>query len=193
MTVRLSFTPALQRPGVLSLSDESRTHPFESGYRAMLLNYETSRGWRRRISSLPSRKQTSDWYDPFADWYKIHITEDGIYRLDAAWFEAAGVALLPGDVGRLQVFVDGEEEPLLIQEDGDGELGEGEGILFYGRFRRQPDRDFENLQGRDHVYWLRVGLSSGRRYGLEDGSATGNLPEANYAAHHHYPQWPPHQ
>ncbi len=176
MTVRLSFTPTLRRPTILTPSDESPTHPFEASYRASLLNYESARRWRRRVT--PATKQVGDWYDPLSDWYKIQVTEDGAYALDAAWFDAAGLSLVPDDLDRLQVFVDGVEEPLLVRDDGDGILGEGDRAIFYGRFRREPDRDFENHQGRGRVYWLRIGQTNGRRYSAEDGSVDDPLPEA---------------
>jgi hypothetical protein len=178
MTIRLTFTPSLQRSAVLSPSREARRHPFEKGYRASVLNYETAREWRRRARLSSAQKQVSNWYDPRADWYKIRITEDGVYRLNATWFETAGVTLLPGDIERLKLYVDGDEEPLLVRDDGDGILGDNDFLLFYGRFRRQPDRDFENRLGRDRVYWLRVGQDDGLRYTPQDGSVDASMSEA---------------
>lgn len=177
MTIRLSFSPGLQRSSGLRRSTESRGHPFEKGYRASVLNYEFARGWRRRVTSSVAPKQATDWYDPLSDWYKIPVSEDGVYRLDADWFDAAEIILSAGDLDRLQLFVDGVEEPLLVREDGDGIFQGDDRVLFYGRFRREPDRDFENRQGRDRVYWLRIGQSDGLRYTSEDGAVNAAMPE----------------
>ena len=177
LTVRLSFLPDSSRPGVLPPALESVDHPFERGYRAALLNYDSSRRWRRRAPAALAMKQAGNWYDPLSDWYKIPIEEDGVYRLDAAWFDSTGIALSMGDLERLQIFVDGEEEPLLVRDDGDGVLSEGDEVLFYARFRRAPDRDFENMHGRSHIYWLRVGTTAGLRYVEEDVAPGENTPE----------------
>ena len=177
MTIRLSFSPGLQRSSGLRRSTESRGHPFEKGYRASVLNYEAARGWRRRVTSSVAPKQATDWYDPLSEWYKIPVSEDGVYRLDADWFDGTEIILSAGDLDRLQLFVDGVEEPLLVREDGDGIFQGDDRALFYGRFRREPDRDFENRQGRDRVYWLRIGQSDGRRYTSEDGAVNAALLE----------------
>ena len=166
------------RVRVLFVSEETRTpirflrdtDDFDPIYQKGLLNPEQARFWRGR--RIRATKRVQDWYDPTATYYKIRIFEDGLYRLDARWFSESGIALAPGDLDRLQVFLDGEEIPLLIEDGGDGVLDTGDGVLFWGAFRRAPDRDFESEYGTERVYYLRLGRELGTRYThAEDTSA----------------------
>ncbi|MDE2721966.1 MAG: C25 family cysteine peptidase, partial [Gemmatimonadota bacterium] len=166
------------RVRILFIADETRppirilraTDGFEPIYQKGLLNPEQARFWRGR--RIRATKRIQDWYDPLATYYKIRIVEDGLYRLDANWFSESGIVLAPGDLDRLQVFLDGKEIPLLIEDGGDGVLDTGDGVLFWGAYRRAPDRDFESEYGADRVYFLRIGRESGLRYKpAEDASA----------------------
>lgn len=177
LRVRVTFVAVSQRPALLP-STEDREHPFESTYNALLPNAASARAWRRRPLG-GSAKQALSWYDPLSDWYKIFVTADAVYRLDSPWFEEAGMSLLPGDLDRLQMLVDGQEQPLLVRDGGDGVLDDGEAVLFYGRYRRDSNRDFENEFGRERTYWLRLGSDSGRRFTPVDGSVSGTLPDAS--------------
>ncbi|MXX13091.1 MAG: hypothetical protein F4Z86_06540 [Gemmatimonadetes bacterium] len=166
------------RVRILFIADETRppirilraTDGFEPIYQKGLLNPEQARFWRGR--RIRATKRIQDWYDPLATYYKIRIVEDGLYRLDANWFSESGIVLAPGDLDRLQVFLDGKEIPLLIDDGGDGVLDTGDGVLFWGAYRRAPDRDFESEYGAERVYFLRIGRESGLRYKpAEDASA----------------------
>ncbi len=166
------------RVRILFIADETRppirilraTDGFEPIYQKGLLNPEQARFWRGR--RIRATKRIQDWYDPLATYYKIRIFEDGLYRLDENWFSESGIVLAPGDLDRLQVFLDGKEIPLLIEDGGDGVLDTGDGVLFWGAYRRAPDRDFESEYGADRVYFLRIGRESGLRYKpAEDASA----------------------
>ena len=142
LRVRVQFVPGATRPAVRALGVESQG-AFEPVYQKGLLNANQARSWRgRRVGG--AAKQASDWYDPTATYYKIRISEDGFYRLDADWFAASDISLAAGDLERLQVFLNGEEVPLLIEDGGDGVLDVGDGVMFWGTFRRALDRDFEN-------------------------------------------------
>ncbi len=139
---------------------------FEPIYRKALLNAEQARAWRGgrfggRDSAL--RKLQADWYDPSVTYYKVRIREDGIYRLDAEWFAASGIDLGAGDLERLKLYLNGVGVALEVRDGGDGRLDAGDGVFFYGQFRRAPDRNFENELGRANVYWLTLDGNSGRR------------------------------
>ena len=153
---------------------------FEELYRNTLLNADQAREWRGR-AELPGDRalrkiQIAEGLNPAADYYKIRIREDGLYRLDASWFADAGIALQAGDLERLKVFLNGQEVPVDVQDNGDGVLDEGEGAIFYGEYRRAPDRDFENELGREQVYWLSLDGRPGRRFEGVDGSPRNGYP-----------------
>ncbi len=162
LRVRVQFVAGATRPAVRPLRE---TDGFDPVYQNGLLNAEQARAWRgRRIGAA---KRVQDWYDPTATHYKIRISEDGLYRLDARWFSESGIVLAPGDLDQLQVFVNGKEIPLLIEDGGDG-------VMFWGEFRRAADRDFESEYGKARVYFLRVGQASALRYTRVDGTPGNN-------------------
>ncbi len=170
LRVRVLFVSEETRPPIRLLRD---TDDFDPIYQKGLLNPEQARFWRGR--RIRATKRVQDWYDPTATYYKIRIFEDGLYRLDARWFSESGIVLTPGDLDRLQVFLDGKEIPLLIEDGGDGVLDTGDGVLFWGAFRRAPDRDFESEYGTERVYFLRMGREPGTRYTHAEDTSTNEI------------------
>lgn len=170
LRVRVLFVSDETRPPIRLLRD---TDDFDPIYQKGLLNPEQARFWRGR--RIRATKRVQDWYDPTATYYKIRVFEDGLYRLDARWFSESGIVLAPGDLDRLQVFLDGEEIPLLIEDGGDGVLDTGDGVLFWGAFRRAPDRDFESEYGTERVYFLRMGREPGTRYTHAEDTSTNEI------------------
>ena len=180
MRVRVLFITSTTRPPIRLLR---ATDGFEPIYQKGLLNPEQARFWRGR--RIRTTKRVQDWYDPTATYYKIRIFEDGLYRLDARWFSDSGIVLTPGDLDRLQIFSEGEEIPLLIEDGGDGVLDEGDGVLFWGAYRRAPDRDFESEYGAERVYFLRIGRESGLRYKPVEDAPTANAVSTHFLSRKH--------
>ncbi len=170
LRVRVLFVSEETRPPIRLLRD---TDDFEPIYQKGLLNPEQARFWRGR--RIRATKRVQDWYDPTATYYKIRIFENGLYQLDARWFSESGIVLAPGDLDQLQVFLDGEEIPLLIEDGGDGVLDAGDGVLFWGAFRRASDRDFESDYGTERVYFLRIGREAGTRYTRAEDTSTNEV------------------
>ena len=154
LRVRVAFVRGADRPAVRPRMGLGRDG-FEPIYEKGLLNATQARAWRGQ-SVQPRQKQALDWYDTNARYYKIGIVEDGIYRLDANWFSTSNIGLGTGDLERLKMYVDGREIPLLVEDGGDGKLDAGDGVFFWGQYRRAPDRDFVNEFGRTRMYWLTV-------------------------------------
>ncbi|MDE3258674.1 MAG: C25 family cysteine peptidase [Gemmatimonadota bacterium] len=145
---------------------------FEEFYETSLLNADQARPWRGRAEQGDGlrKPRISENLDPAAEYYKIRIKDDGLYQLDADWFADAGIALQAGDMERLKVFLNGQEIPVDVRNDGDGVLGEGGEAIFYGEYRRAPDRNFEHELGREQVYWLTLDGRPGLRFEEVDGS-----------------------
>ncbi len=169
----------------VSPSDEGPGGGFEAFYETTLLNADQARPWRGRTERDDGlrKPRTSEDLDPAADYYKIRIRDDGLYRLDATWFSDAGIALRAGDLERLKVFLNGREVPVDVRDDGDGVPRAGEGAIFYGEYRRAPDRNFEHELGREQVYWLTLDGRPGLRFEEVDGSPGSGYPPVALFAH----------
>jgi hypothetical protein len=86
---------------------------------------------------------------------KIYIQEEGWYRVTQPELVAAG--LDPGVNPRfLQLFVDGEEQPIIVKGGKDDRLGSRGFIEFYGTGLDTPYTD-------TRVYWLVPGSKPGKR------------------------------
>jgi len=166
LRVRLAFTSPVTRP---SLRPPLNERHFEPAYERSLLNASSSRSWRARAPRTPG-KQALSWYDPNSDWYRLSVTEDGLYALDADWFESSGIDLSAADLTRLQIYYSGVEIPLQVEDGGDGTLDRGDRVLFWGTYRRVSGRDHESPFGRSRSYWLRFGTQAGSRYTDIDGT-----------------------
>ncbi len=169
----------------VSPSDEGVGGGFERLYETSLLNADQARPWRGRAEPGEGlrKPRISENLDPAADYYKIRIRDDGLYRLDATWFSDAGIALQTGDLARLKIYLNGQEVPVDVRDDGDGVTGEGEGAIFYGEYRRTPDRNFEHELGREQVYWLTLEGRPGMRFEEVDGSPGSGYPPVALFTH----------
>jgi hypothetical protein len=86
---------------------------------------------------------------------KIYIQEEGWYRVTQPELVAAG--LDPGVNPRfLQLFVDGQEQPIIVKTRRDDRLGSRDSIEFYAQGLDTPYTD-------TRVYWLVPGLKPGKR------------------------------
>ena len=189
---RVKVTVTL-RPGGLKSETGREIQKIESGspdalealYRATVVNYEQSRGWRARQVPKPVT-QSRDSFASSSNWCKISVKERGIYKVTGSDLRAAGVSDL-GSINPLtfRLFNGGGlplqavREPSSLQEwmkecaikifdGGDGRFDDVDYILFYGLgtdgwldyFKTDAAAVYrENLYTDKNVYWLTWGGS----------------------------------
>jgi hypothetical protein len=86
---------------------------------------------------------------------KIGVREQGWYRVTQPDLIAAG--LDPAvDPRRLRLFVDGNEQAILVTGEGDGRFDAGDSIEFYGTGQ-------DTLSSDTRIYWLIEGTRPGKR------------------------------
>jgi len=96
---------------------------------------------------------------------KIGVRAAGWYRVGQPDLVAAG--LDPNvDPHRLQLFVDGVEQALVVTGENRGRFGPGDAIEFYGTGVDTPYTD-------TRIYWLVTGGGQGRLELLDDAAAQG--------------------
>jgi hypothetical protein len=86
---------------------------------------------------------------------KIGIREQGWYRVTQPELIAAGLDPWV-DPRRLQLFVDGKEQSILVRGEADGRFDAADSVEFYGTGQDTPFSD-------TRVYWLIEGTRLGRR------------------------------
>src|SRR5262249_25148933 len=97
---------------------------------------------------------------------KVSVREKGWYRVTQPELVAAGFNVT-GDARRLQLWVDGSEQPMLVVGEGDGRLDERDAAEFYGVGLDTAETDA-------HVYWLVMGEQDGKRININASKGKGS-------------------
>lgn len=92
-----------------------------------------------------------------ANFYKIEVTADGLYRLTYAALQAAGLPVATLNPRTLQLYnSDGAEVAIYVSGESDARFDPGDFILFYGL---TVNTQYAGV----NVYWLTYGVQSGLR------------------------------
>lgn len=117
------------------------------------------------------------------DWYKVAVIQEGIYRLDNAFFAANGINV--NDASKIQVFGNGggmlpqanaveryddlEENPIYVSSNSN--FGPNDYVLFYGesphnwKYNKAQNKIEHrlNLYSDTNFYFIHVGTNNGKR------------------------------
>jgi hypothetical protein len=117
--------------------------------------------------------------------YKIHVAQEGIYRLTRDYLAASGVDVDLLDLSQIRIYNLGEEVALYVDDqNGDDTLDATDTIAFYG----QPLAAQYAKYARDNVYWLVAagGAGSPKRMAAVDGAPAGGLLADTHSFTVHY-------
>ena len=154
-------------------------------YNDYVINYPQAQNWL----VTRSKTLTKPTFVPQGPWYKITITEDGLYKITSTTFTAAGINISTIDPRTIQIFNNGGEplninalgvennptEPvenaIYVSGESDGSFDAGDYVLFYGTELggwnySSSLNDFAYIQhpyDTKNYYWLTFGNSNGKR------------------------------
>lgn len=74
-----------------------------------------------------------DWINNSQQYYKFKVSSEGIYTIDHASLNAAGVPVSSITPNQFQLFRNGEEVPIYIEGGADNSFDPGDFIEFYGK------------------------------------------------------------
>lgn len=81
-----------------------------------------------------AQKYGNEWINFNQDYYKIKIGKEGIYRIDSATLQSIGFPLGSVNPKNIQLWINGEEQPILVNGENDGSFNSGDYIEFYGTY-----------------------------------------------------------
>jgi hypothetical protein len=136
---------------------------FEALYQDLLINSAQASTWR--LSSDSSKALNNEARDSGVR-YRIVLDQDGIYELDYAALDAAGIPVDTLDPRTFQVFHQGEEVAIWVEGEADGNFENGDAILFFGE-------GINSKYTTENVYWLGFGEENGLRMPEVDGTPSG--------------------
>ncbi len=155
-------------------------------YPEILLNFDQAKHWQ--TTAPVSLKKAASL--PGGAWYKITVTEDGLYKIPASTLESAGISLSGLSTDAIRIFNNGGhtlnvksysdvynptstlEIPVLVRDVNQNNNFDGSDyILFYGKhvngwFYEPGSNDFAYQQhpyAKENYYWLNVNSSGGKR------------------------------
>ncbi|NOT77213.1 MAG: hypothetical protein HOP08_20000 [Cyclobacteriaceae bacterium] len=86
------------------------------------------------IAASPAIAQFSnEWINFTQSYYKIPVSQDGIYRISYADLQAAGVPIGSIDPRKINLFHRGNEQSIFVQGQSDASFDPADFIEFYGR------------------------------------------------------------
>jgi len=86
------------------------------------------------LSSIPALAQTygNEWISYSQKYFRIFVTQDGVYRIDSLTLAKAGVPLNSINPKNIQIFDRGKEEYIFIRGEADGKFNSTDTLEFYG-------------------------------------------------------------
>ena len=178
LVVEVSFgSPALNRvPG----KDDGL-------FRGVLLNYDIARNWKSAPVSALAKVNVVSSVLASGDWYRIPITEEGVYVLNPAYFRTLGINPAAVDPRTIKIFGNGGreipedvqqvrpndlvEDAIYVQGESDGRFDEGDYALFFAKSVRNWAYDtvghtlvhYINHYSELNYYWLTFSGANGKR------------------------------
>lgn len=153
-------------------SPRAESAAFDSLLRWQILNYDQAQAWR----AVPDRAlQTSlspclDSAAGRTNAYRLHITQDGIYRITPGALPGLPASV---NINTLRVCYDDVEVPLY--RAGSGAFDGSDYVLFYGRAIKTHDTQ-------TNAYWLTYGSGNGLTVSSLNAAPAGGTPVTSYRA-----------
>lgn len=137
-----------------------------------VINYDQAKNW---ITKEDSRRLFSDnyWYNPNKEYYKIYLSEKGVYRLTYDYLLGLGLPLDGTMVDKIELFNDGIELPIFVKDSNENDIFDsGDYIEFIGNQVSPSPYSNLNIYNLQNVYWLSFEADSvGRRFTSIDGNS----------------------
>jgi hypothetical protein len=174
IVVEVSYGPRTTRP--MANRDEA---PFGN----VLLNYNMTASWK--VTRSPAVIKSSVLAS--GPWYRIPVSDDGMYRLNAQYLASAGINVSTLDPRTIKIYGNGGtevpenvsatrpddlvENAIYVEGESDGKFDAGDFVLFCGRSPRGWTYDANGKTLRHYInhytevnyYWLTFGGATGKR------------------------------
>lgn len=105
---------------------------------------------------------------------KLSVSQEGWYSVTGAQLYAAGFSDYAGP-GRLQLYAEGVQQPMLVTPTSNSSLGANGTIQFYGT-------GIDTLYSGTRVYWLVNGSSSGLRFSQSNAPSSSQTTVTDFSA-----------
>ncbi len=120
-------------------------------FKDLFANYKLSTQFRSEMPTDLIPDTTAQWIDFDADYIKISIVEDGIYRFYGTDIIKAGYNLNDINPGSLKLFESGKELHIVVNDGNDGSFDESDYIEFWGH-KNYPQGNYKQVNSAGENY-----------------------------------------
>ncbi len=134
----------------------------------------------------------NEWINFNQDYYKIKIGKEGIYRIDYTTLQTIGFPLTSVNPKNIQLWINGKEQPIIVNGEADSKFDNGDYIEFYGTYNdgkldaplyntgEQPHQ-YMSLYSDTAIYFLTISSTLGKRVSVNnDYNFTGKTGDPNF-------------
>lgn len=150
ITIQVKFNSA---PGIdfKPVNDPTTT----SFLKSSVVNYETGKFWMGEVKEVADGPAGTDWYNPLKEYFKIFLSQEGLYRISFSDLVAAGFPSggnIP--VKSLEILTGGSRIPIEVISPADTIFNSGDYIQFIGGPPPATPYTKSNIYNRSNIYWL---------------------------------------
>ncbi|MCX7875840.1 MAG: type IX secretion system sortase PorU [Melioribacteraceae bacterium] len=151
---------------------------------SLIVNWDVAQFWGEEIKSL---NKISNSVLSVGPWFRIEVSEEGIYKIDRAFLQNLGVDVNTVDPRTIKIYNNGGlnlpenyntyknegliENSILFVGEADGKIDAADYILFYGRGTEVWNYNSniktivrsKNPYAKKNYYWLTFGGNNGKR------------------------------
>ncbi|MCP5063149.1 MAG: hypothetical protein GY936_11890 [Ignavibacteriae bacterium] len=163
-----------------SMSEHEKLVTVKNESNSLFANWEIADQFRNSEVVKTTNENTDSWINYNADYLKIAVVKDGIFRIDKNTFENVtgnGISVNPNT---FQLYSYGNEEPIFVEGDEDGSFNDGDFIEFYGHknYSKISNRiinssteeynEFLNRYSDTTFYFLTWNIENGKRIDIQN-------------------------
>ena len=167
-------------------------------FQGVLLNYDVAKEWKFGDPQSLNRTNAPPSVLAQGTWYRLTVSEEGMYMLNQQFFASNGINLSGVDPRTIKIYgSDGKELPepvnvprpndlienaIYVEGENDGQFNADDYVLFYGKGVQgiaydpvgKTLRHYIHHYSRVNYYWLTFGGAQGRR--MQQQPATSGTP-----------------
>lgn len=141
---------------------------------ALIDNPRFGSTWQTNNAVFPTAA-TDSWIDYTAEYVKLGVIRDAVYRLSYADLQSYGVPVASLDPRKFKLYMAGKELPIHVYGQQDGTFDQSDAVEFVGRrnygdtrYRQVPPfgsayYEYLNLYSDTTIYWLQWSGANGKR------------------------------
>ena len=168
------------------------------------VNYAAAKAWQVRPLAAVAAPVSSVLAS--GTWYRLTVSAEGMYRLDAAYLSSLGISVSSLDPRTIRIFGNGGsqlpeditavrpadlvEDAIYVAGESDGKFDAGDYVLFYGKGARGWAYDAAGRTRRHYIhdysevnyYWLTYGGAAGKRMAAQASLASSatDVPQSTF-------------